>query len=447
MSGLFLRFYFGVLFILLVAFFVQDYVFRASNDTRNVRIIEQALSGSVRLALDRMQGKTGSAAEAAFLEVRDRFEYRSQWLEIENVELDPSAEARLLRGDVVYQLRDGNGYVAGKIPDSSQILLFGPLPTFVTPSRSVVTLGLGLVLTTAALAIAILLRPVVSQLREVEQTALAIAEGDLSARVTLPIRPINGTLPLGRAFNTMARRVEKLLKSQQELLQAVSHELRTPLARLRFATDLLQTSKSETQKAKRMESIDRAIENLENLVNELLTYIRLDSPDPLDSVETFDVTQSLQEILQPYQYWHPHLDFRIQAVPSQILVWGDRVSLERAVENLLRNAARFARRSVVLACEINKSRVVLDIKDDGPGVSESECERIFDPFVRLDPQIPDATPATPEVANSTLNQNSGVGLGLAIVRRIAAQHGGSVSCEFSPFGGGHFRLILPAVER
>ena len=118
-----------------------------------------------------------------------------------------------------------------------------------------------------------------------ERAAKAIASGDLTARVEE--RKVRSAKALAQAFNDMAAHTETMVRAQRELLQAVSHELRTPLSRLRFAIDLIAAAKDDAQRKRWLEALDAATEELDELVGELLAYVRTEAtrsqiePEPL----------------------------------------------------------------------------------------------------------------------------------------------------------------------
>jgi two-component system sensor histidine kinase RstB len=303
-------------------------------------------------------------------------------------------------------------------------LVFGPLPQFVGPSQTEISFGYGVVFLLAAVAIAILLRPVASQLRAVERTAAAIAQGDLSARIDSTQAPKD--LALVRAFNTMADRTETSLRSQRELLQAVSHELRTPLARIRFAADLVETAKSDEERRTRLDAIDNATQQLDDLVGELLTYVRLDSDTPATTSEEINVRALLDELIEIHAPLNPSVQFVVQCDADSIRFFAHRQGLSRAIENLLSNAGRYAKQRVCIRVFHDNGDIVIQVDDDGDGISERDREQIFEPFVRLED-----------------SSERGAGLGLALVSRIAKRHGGQVHVADSPSGGARFSLLLP----
>lgn len=469
MTRLFLRFYIGVVLILVAAWLIQSYVFRQRSEAQNIRVVENALSGGVRLARNRLNDAGHEGFDEAFAQLQAEFAYPCQRIRLDADWLPSDSRQRLLDGEVVL-LGDHIGIALWpkdrrptvspsqpsladelKLPiDSAENrseppsreprrernaessgpndgLLFGPLPQFVGPTQAEVTFGYGAVFFLAAFAIAVLLRPVASQFRAVEQTATAIADGDLSARIEIPGK--SNDLALVQAFNSMADRTESLLLSQRELLQAVSHELRTPLARIRFAADLVETASTDEERRMRLDSIDSATVKLDGLVGELLTYVRLES-DALDTTpETIELGKLVDQAIDTHSPLNPQVKFQRANAGIPLLIEAHPTSLARAVENLVSNAGRHAKSRVEVSAHIDEHSAVIHVDDDGVGIAEEDRGKVLEPFVRLDN-----------------TDQRGSGLGLALVSRIIRQHNGDVHVGRSPLGGARFTLTIPVHE-
>lgn len=254
-------------------------------------------------------------------------------------------------------------------------------------------------------------------------------EGDLSAR--LPEGGQDEVADLSRRFNAAAERVQSLMASQAALLQSqksllanASHELRSPLARIRMAVELSGTQGSPAARAE----IQRSITELDQLVDEILLASRLDAREAdMGTVESVDLIGLLAE-----ECARVGAVFELPEGTGEVVVPGVARLLRRAVRNLLENAVRHGRRTgraeVVAQLSLQGGHAVLHIDDRGPGVPPDQRERIFEPFYRL--------PGASE-------REGGVGLGLALVRQIAARHGGSVACDNREGGGARFTLRLP----
>ena len=254
-------------------------------------------------------------------------------------------------------------------------------------------------------------------------------EGDLSAR--LPEGGQDEVADLSRRFNAAAERVQSLMASQAALLQSqksllanASHELRSPLARIRMAVELSGTQGSPAAR----DEIQRSITELDQLVDEILLASRLDAREAdMGTVESVDLIGLLAE-----ECARVGAVFELPECTGEVVVPGVARLLRRAVRNLLENAVRHGRRTghaeVVAQLSLEGGYAVLHIDDRGPGVPLDQRERIFEPFYRL--------PGASE-------REGGVGLGLALVRQIAARHGGSVACDNREGGGARFTLRLP----
>jgi len=239
-----------------------------------------------------------------------------------------------------------------------------------------------------------------------------------------------------RSINQMAIRAEQLIKQRQqmiheqrELLHAVAHECRAPLARLNFALEMLAHAGSEQTRTQLTRDMENAITELDALVRELLTYARLHHGSQKLEFSDTDVAMIADDIVGKTKTLFPVITFATN-VPLHVLrVQADTRLLARCVTNLVRNAASFASSRVEVSWQVDDDHFRLMVDDDGPGVPSDQRERIFDPFIRLDP--------------SRSRDSGGTGLGLAIVKGISERHHGSVSVGDSLLGGACFVLRWP----
>lgn len=255
------------------------------------------------------------------------------------------------------------------------------------------------------------------QLTKVERASHALAVGDLSVRVD---NPQGSPSELAATFNAMAERVERLIRSRDELVQAVSHELGSPLSRLRFHMELLENH-SEAEREERLQAMTRELDALDELVAELLGYVQSDELQ-LDR-QVFEPHRGLTDLAELARLEAPQ-DRAVElnlALPTDASVFADPRLFQRAVENVLRNAMKYARGNVLLELTQDEEHVRLAIHDDGPGIPEDLREKVMIPFFRLEPDRDRKT--------------GGVGLGLAIVSRIVHRHGGRLAIDSSSLGG------------
>jgi signal transduction histidine kinase len=230
---------------------------------------------------------------------------------------------------------------------------------------------------------------------------------------------------VARAFNAAAARVEELLTAQKALLANASHELRSPLARLRLAVELWFAQPEAGLQAE----IVRNLAEIDQLVEEILLASRLDYGGPaLARAAPVDLLGLAAE--EAARHGASVEGMPEGAAPAEIE--GDATLLRRLVRNLLENAAKHGRPPIHISvsCDGDKARIV--VSDRGPGIAESERERVFEPFYR---------PA------GRSESSGGWGLGLSLVRQIAARHGGGVSCDAEPGGGSRFVVELARMSR
>ena len=312
-------------------------------------------------------------------------------------------------------------YVA--FDDGSEVLAAGPVnPAIPTGTRPI---GLFLAVVLLPLIAGFIAIRVERQLTKVERASQALAVGELSARVDNRHGPSN---ELAASFNMMAARVEQLVRSRDELVQAVSHELGSPLSRLRFHMALMQ-NQSEEEREQRLSAMNRDLDALDELVAELLSYVQSDELK-LDQ-ETFAATRSLTDLAELAQL--DASDERTVDVSLQLaedtVVFADQRLFQRAIENLLRNAIQHAQSRVLVELKEDETSVRVVVHDDGPGIPPQVREKVMVPFFRLEADRPRRT--------------GGVGLGLAIVNRIMHRHAGRVEIGTSPLGGATVATVWP----
>jgi two-component system, OmpR family, sensor kinase len=258
---------------------------------------------------------------------------------------------------------------------------------------------------------------------EVVRVAEDIGRGKLSSRVNVD-RPFRGeSMILARALNDMAARIEKQMADQRALLATVSHEIRTPLARMRLLAELARGKVDGTSSLAEIEEIDREVVEIDILVADLLASSRIDfsamSPKKLDAVEIARQAMGRASIELV------HLD----APGTPVEFDGDATLTTRAVSNLIENARRHGGGVARVHVGNGGASIRIEVEDDGPGFLPGEENRIFEPFYRR--------------PNGKAEAQS-LGLGLALVQRIAEAHGGRAYARNRSGGGALVGVELPA---
>jgi two-component system, OmpR family, sensor kinase len=263
-------------------------------------------------------------------------------------------------------------------------------------------------------------RRIASPLSELERMARAIGSGNFHERIDMHQRSMRmGEFPvLGHALNDLADRLEKQLGDQRALLATVSHEIRTPLARMRllveFARDCEDAEKRETHLAE----VDKEIVGVDALVSELLAASRIDF-GALRRTEliAYDLAKQAIERVSP--------DTALEDRTEGATFLGDATLVARAIGNLLENAKRHAGGAVRMRILERGARIAFEVDDDGPGFAAGEEEQVFQPFYR-----------------GKSGGESSVGLGLALVKRIAEAHGGRAYAQNREGGGARVGIEL-----
>lgn len=229
---------------------------------------------------------------------------------------------------------------------------------------------------------------------------------------------------LAADFNRMGERVQGLISSQRQLLRDVSHELRSPLARLRIALALSERADS-AEREKYWPRLGQECDRLEALISEILALARLDAepgtPQPVNLDELLHKLQDDAHLDAPQQQITLTLESGLQ-----LNGWAD--MLQRALDNLLRNALRFnpIGQTIEVTASRDAEQLCLSVRDHGPGVTPEQLPRLGEPFFRAPGQA-----------------NNGHGLGLAIARRAVERHGGQLELSNHAQGGFVATLRLP----
>jgi two-component system OmpR family sensor kinase len=335
--------------------------------------------------------------------------------------------------------KDGAGVVVETGADG-QVLRYArvryPLP--------VLPLRLGALQLAAALGVLALISiPVARSLaRPVQDLAAltrAFGAGDLSRRSNSARSDEIGDLE--RAFDEMADRIGALRRSEKELLANVSHELRTPLARIRLALELVRGGDAARADSY-LTDIEEDLAELEQLLDGILTAARLDlargdSGDTLPPLkrEPVEGRKLIGAAEARFRIRHPERKLTTALPAALPVVNADLAMLRRVLDNLLDNAVKFSEPGDVIELEgasDSSQALVLRVRDHGIGIAEEDLARVFEPFFRGD--------------RSRTRSTGGVGLGLAIARRIVEAHGGNIAAQSDPSTGTCFTVSIPAAD-
>lgn len=221
---------------------------------------------------------------------------------------------------------------------------------------------------------------------------------------------------LTKSFNQMARDVEQLEEDRTLLLAGISHDLRTPITRIRLACEFLPDSDTEVR-----DGIVRDTEDMDEIIDQFIGFVRDGRDEPFKSE---DMNEMLRLISQPLESAEFTIELKLTPLPKYKF---KPLAMKRMVVNLIENSIRYGATNVVIKTDYNNADIELRIRDNGPGIDESQVEALFAPFKRGD----------------SSRQGKGTGLGLAIVKRVAGLHEGEVTMRNHSKGGLEVFIRLP----
>lgn len=240
------------------------------------------------------------------------------------------------------------------------------------------------------------------------------SEGDLAVRIAPEVGHRYDEIgALAQQYDAMAEKINGLLARQKRLFHDVSHELRSPLARMEVAVAI--ASKNPERSPELLKRIEKDVHTLDALVEELLTFARLDDNAPMPFEDT-DAALLLEDIVDNVRFEGSakKIDVTLTS-PAHAVLRLHTDSFARAVENILRNALRYTPEggTVDVVVAASEKAFTVSVTDEGPGMKPEELDKLFLPFVR----------------GSAEATGSGFGLGLAIAKRAVERHGGTLTAQ------------------
>jgi two-component system OmpR family sensor kinase len=295
----------------------------------------------------------------------------------------------------------------------------GPAPWLMFAMGAVASLAVSAVLAWY------LARPI----RSLRWALRAAAEGKLETRV----RPLmkgrrDEIADLGEEFDEMARQLQKLVEAQRRLLHDVSHELRSPLARLQAAVGLARQDPRRLEAS--LERIEREVARLDELVGEVLALARLEGGKPASREELVDLAEVVANVVDDARFEAQAANRSLSfECADRVVVRGRAELLQRAVENVVRNAVKYTSEGSTVEVKLSAAgeRARLVVRDYGPGVAPGDAGRIFEAFYR-------------SRSDASID---GFGLGLAIAQAAIVTHNGSIRADNADGGGLRIEIELP----
>jgi two-component system osmolarity sensor histidine kinase EnvZ len=226
----------------------------------------------------------------------------------------------------------------------------------------------------------------------------------------------SGSLEIRKAafeFDRMAKRINRHLNQRAEMLSGISHDLRTPLTRLKLQLAMLK----QKDLSKKM---SKDIDEMEKMLNDYLQFAKTQAQENTSKINLLVLFDSIKN-----EFNHKNLEINNK---DEIELEGRPTALKRSFENIIQNGLTYGN-NVVVDIQKGNNRALILIEDDGPGIPEDQYKNVFKPFFRLD-------------KSRSLNQ-SGVGLGLAIVEDIINSHGGNIQLGKGKLKGLQVKISLP----
>ena len=227
----------------------------------------------------------------------------------------------------------------------------------------------------------------------------------------------SGSLEIRKAaleFDRMAKRINRHLNQRAEMLSGISHDLRTPLTRLKLQLAMLKQKDVS-------EKMSKDIDEMEKMLNDYLQFAKTQSQETTTTININNLLISIKNNLNN--------DKLVLENNSEVIeLQGRLTALRRSFENIIQNGLVYGNK-VYINIQKGNNRALVTIEDDGPGIPEDQYKNVFKPFFRLD-------------KSRSLNQ-SGVGLGLAIVEDIINSHGGNIQLNKSKYNGLQVKISLP----
>jgi two-component system sensor histidine kinase CpxA len=421
--------------------------------TRWQALMTEALSTHAQNVAE-MAERQGPAAAAGYLQRLNRIARMQTALVDDHGQVvlgNPSGEAARVAsravgsGQPVFEIKPNVAYTAqiGIAPSGRRYVLVaempraGPFFAFRATTATQVLRWILAILISGVICY-LLTRYLTGPILRLRAAAQELAAGNLGARAGGAMEKRRDELgQLVRDFNQMADRIEVLLDSERQLIRDISHELRSPLARLNVALGLAR-QRAGTEAAPQLDRIEREAERLNEMIGRLLTLARLEGAAAPPEQEPISLSELIREVAQDagFEAESRHCSVQVNAA-DECTTLGSPDLLRSAVENVVRNAVRYTAEGTEVQIDLTCAGsdgtqwASIRVRDQGPGLPESELSNVFRPFYR--------------VANARERETGGTGLGLAISERAVRLHGGTIRAFNAPGGGLLVEMRLPAL--
>jgi two-component system, OmpR family, sensor kinase len=274
---------------------------------------------------------------------------------------------------------------------------------------------------------------IIRPLKKLRKHAQNLSDGNMQSRVEKNLLKRNDEIgDLSRELDEMADTLNNLINSKQQLLHDVSHELRAPLGRLQAISAIMQQQPDDSNK-KKVKRIERECVRMNELIQEILEYSRTHyDRESMRTPSSVNLSALFRKLVKNVQQEYPSHPIQLNHIDDQLNITGHANRLNRAFENILRNACKHTpeKTSIDISAQQVNRHIEIQIRDHGPGVDKEDLAGLTTPFFRADG------------AKHTV----GYGLGLSISKRIIRHHRGIMNISNHHQGGLLISVIFPVVS-
>ena len=428
MTRLFMRMALGVFIAIVLSIVIASQVTRHNLEDGLVRIFPKIFLGVNKLVDQRLSTVPQEKIFDELRQIKIDFPFPLDLLPPDHEAIPESVKRDLATRKLSGTNTDTSLTFYSSLLKDQYVLVCGPLPKIWQPTVTIRIIGLGLFSFVLLSLTLILGYPLGKRLRHLERVTEKFGKGQLDERVSISGK--DGVDQLAGRFNQMADRIQLLLESQSNMLGAVSHELRTALSRIRFKLELLPSPAETIDQDNPITPIERDLDALTRLIDDLLLYHRVDTDESV-VFDELEAQSFIKSVIETYKSENdPKIEIKMLADLSEsIKLRGNSTFLRLALFNLLANGVRYALSRLHVNLQESEGNLFIIIENDGPPIPEEKWDLIFKPFFRLD--------------TSRSRETGGTGLGLTIVKKVAEMHCGQVYVAQSDLGSTRFKLIIP----
>jgi len=395
---------------------------------------QRFVMGSLYLIQEELRSIPQEDWDKAFMDIQKQYMHPIELKDMSTLDLSDKNIELLNSGKIVTLKTEDSetidypaDYAIQKVNNSNKVIYVGPFsPTVIEKLYVLLTIyyicfGLFILI-----PILLWLLPAWFSMKELKRATASLGQGKFSTRVKrIPLSQLNH---LSQTYNVMAEKIQRLISSHKTLTNTVSHELRTPIARIEFNIELLRGHVSGDYALNQLGQIESSVDELNKLVSEMLMYARFDREAPPLKLAQVNVNHWINEQVDVWRTTHPDIEIQVKIEDSMDVVF-DQFYMNRALNNLIKNAICYGNGTVVISTAKTKKHLQLSVEDNGFGVDYTERYDVFTPFYRSSEHVD--------------RDKGGSGLGLSIVKLIMDWHNGQVNVKKSTLGGANFQLTLP----